>query len=101
MSSFVQANPNPVGEFQSQFGAPPGTQDPKAECEKWQQLCGRLLADRERLRAELEQARLEKIFGEWDQEPVLSMEQVYAQVERTTTLDQIIADLEREVEAEK
>ncbi len=101
MSSVNQAIPTAVGVFQSHFGAPPGSQDPKAECEKWERLCGELLAERAKLRAELEQARLEKIFAEWDQEPVPSMEEVYAQVDRTTTLDDIIAEMKKELEADK
>ena len=90
-----------VGEFQTLFGAPPGTLDPKAECEKWQRLCAELLADRERLRAQLARERaahertvLESMRAEID--PSLTMEQVIAQIDRTTPLEKTIADLKRE-----
>ena len=53
------------------------------------------------MRSEDEKARLEQIIAEWEAEPVLSMEQVLAQVDRTTSLDDIIADLERELDAKK
>ena len=100
MSTLNQAVPSAIGIFQAHFGAAPGSQDPKAECEKWERLCSELLAERAKLRAELEQARLEKIFAEWDQEPVPSMEEVFAQVDRSTTLEQLIQEIERDAEKE-
>ncbi len=87
-----------VGVFQSQFGAPPGSSDAKAECEKWERLCGELLADCERLRAELEKERLDRMWKEF--QPKLTMEEVYAQVDRETTLEQIIDELEQSLVGE-
>ena len=106
MSNIIQTNSTPGGEFQAHFGAPPGAQDPKAECEKWERLCAELLAERERLRASLAQARadheksvLAAMFAEF--KPTLTMAEVYAQVDRETSMDQIIADLQSELEAEQ
>jgi hypothetical protein len=49
----------PTGEFQSHFGVPPGSADAAAECKKWENLCGELLAEREMLRAEIAAIRKE------------------------------------------
>lgn len=95
MSATIQPNFTAVAIFQAHFGATPGSQDPKAECEKWAQLCDQLLAERERLRAELEKARLDQFWKEFQP---MSMEEVYAQVDRETTMDQIITELEHAVE---
>ena len=100
MSIPMQSIPTAVGAFQAHFGAPPGGQDAKAECEKWERLCGELLAERERLRAALEKERLDRIWHEYGP-TTLTMEEVYAQVDRETTIEQIIADLKNELEAEK
>jgi hypothetical protein len=99
MSSPIQSIPTPVGEFQAHFGAPPGTQDAKADCEKWERLCGELLAERERLRAELEKERLDRFCKDF--KPTLTMEEVYAQVDRETSFEQLIAEFKKELEAEK
>src|SRR5438132_229579 len=99
MSSTTPNIPSAVGEFQMHFGAAPGSQDPKAECEKWQCLCDELLAEREQLRTALEKERLDRFWNEFT--PTLTMEQVYAQVDRATTLEQIIADLKKELEPQK
>jgi hypothetical protein len=106
MSNTVQPNSTAVGVFQAQFGAPPGSQDAKAECEKWQRLCDELLADRERLRADRERLRAEVERRRLDEmckhyKLNLTMEQVYAQVDRESSIEQVIAELERELEAEK
>jgi hypothetical protein len=93
MSIPIQSNPTPVGAYQAYFGALPDGQDKKAECEKWERLCGELLAERERLRAELEKERLDSLCKNFKLE--LTMEEVYAQVDRECSLEQIIADLER------
>ena len=53
MSNPIQSLPTPTGEFQTQFGGPPGFSDAGAECKKWEKLCGDLLAEREKLRLEL------------------------------------------------
>ncbi len=92
MPGTMQPNLTAVGVFQAHFGALPGSQDARAECERWERLCEQLLADRERLRAELEKARLDKICKDF--KPNLTMEMVYSQVDRATTMDQIISELE-------
>ena len=99
MSSFHQSSPNATGLFQAHFGTPPGSQDAKAECEQWQRLCDQLLAERARLRAEVEKARLDEICRA--PIPLQTMAEVYVQVDRTTSLDQIIAELKKELEAEQ
>ncbi len=102
MSILIPTNSTPAGVFQSHFGAVPGTQDAKAECEKWEFLCGALLIERERLREALEKARLEQIMREWDAVPIPpTWEDVCAQAERSTSIDQIIAEMDKELEAEK
>ena len=100
MSTAIQAIPTATGVFEAHFGAPPGSQDPKAECEKWERLCGELLAERVRLKAELEQLRLEQIFREWDQIPAPSWEEMQSQIDRTTTFEQLIEEIERDAEKE-
>ncbi len=50
MSDTMQTPPTPASVFQAHFGAPPGAQDPRADCEKWERLCGELLAERAKLR---------------------------------------------------
>lgn len=100
MSSPIQANPNSIGELPRNNGVPTGTQDPRSTCEKREQWYAKLFAEGE-LRSDEEKARLEKILAEWDAEPVLSMEEVFAQVDRSTTLEEMIAEMKREAEAEK
>ena len=99
MSPFIQTIPTAAGEFQAQFGAPPTGHDAKAECEKWQRLCDKLLTEREFLRVELEKERLDRICKEFI--PTLTMDEVYAQIDRETTLEQLIDDLQKELETEK
>ena len=99
MSISIPMNSTPANVFQLQFGASPGSQDPKAECERWQQLCGELLAERDRLRAELEKARLDTICKDFA--PIPSMDEVFARIDRETSIDQLIADFKRELEAGK
>jgi hypothetical protein len=101
MSTPIQFVPTAVGVFQAHFGDPPGSQDPKAECEKWERLCGELLAERARLKAELEQLRLEQIFKEWEQIPVPSWEEMQTQIDRETSFEQLIDELKAELEADK
>jgi len=96
MSNSIQPGFTASGIFQAQFGAPPGSQDAKTECEKWQRLCDELLADRERLRAEVEKGRLEKFCNDF--KPEFTMEEIYAQVDRETTMTEIIAGLEQAAE---
>src|SRR5688572_3912534 len=96
MSNTIHPDFTARGIFQAHFGAPPGSQDAKTECEKWQRLCDELLADRERLRAELEKARLDRICKDF--KPQFTMEEVYSQVDRETTIEQIITELEHAAE---
>jgi len=106
MSNSIQHPVTPVGEFQAHFGATPGTLDAKAECEKWQRLCAELLAERDRLRAELakEQAAHERTVLTMmrdEVDPNLTMEAIYASIDRETSFEQLIAELRAEVEAGK
>jgi hypothetical protein len=94
MSISIPSNPTAIAVFQANYGSPPGSQDAKADCEKWERLCDELLIQREGLRTELEKARLDAICKDFKLE--LTMEEVYAQVDRETTLEQLIAELERE-----
>jgi hypothetical protein len=50
----------PTHEFQSHFGTAPGLPDPVAECKKWENLCGELLAERQKLRDDLANAETER-----------------------------------------
>ena len=90
MSDLNHATQTAAGVFQAHFGAPPGSQDAKADCEKWQGLCEKLLNERERLRTELaaEKANREKaVLDAMCKDFVLplTMEQVYALVDKETT----------------
>ena len=60
MSNPIQSVPTPTGEFQAHFGGPPGSADLAADCKKWENLCGELLAEREKLRADL--AELQRMY---------------------------------------
>ena len=53
MSTPIPSIPTTTGEFQAHFGGPPNGNDVSADCKKWEQLCGELLCEREKLRAEL------------------------------------------------
>jgi hypothetical protein len=59
MSNPTQSVPTPTAEFQAHFGGPPGSSDLAAECKKWENFCGELLAEREKLRGELAQMQRE------------------------------------------
>lgn len=103
MSIPVQDFSAALAQFQSQFGGPPGGPDPKAECEKWQRLCAELLAERDRLQTELAKERaahertvLTMMRDEVD--PSLTREQIYAGIDRETSLDDILERLRQEVE---
>jgi hypothetical protein len=103
MSNPSQAIPTPTGEFQAHFGGPPGSSDVAADCKKWENLCGELLAEREKLRADLMQTRREydvcrkSLFhlvfkddgGGFD--PALA----FAHVDDKPTIEELIAGLER------
>ena len=102
MSNPIQTNVTAVGEFQAHFGAPPGLSDTRSDCEKWERLCAELLQERARLHAELARTRaqndadlrsLAAVSAE-DGKFELTMEEVYAQVDRESSLETIIADME-------
>jgi hypothetical protein len=98
MSSPIQANP--IGDLPSKIVAPTGTPDydaARAKREKWY---AKLFAEGE-LRSEEEKVRLEQILAEWEAEPVLTWEEISAQIDRTTSLEEIVAEMRREAEAEK
>jgi hypothetical protein len=95
MSSSILPHVAASAVFQAHYSALPGSQDPRSECEKWQRLCDQLLAERERLRSELEKARLHTFCKDYQPQ---SMEMVYSQVDRETTLEQIIGELEQATE---
>jgi hypothetical protein len=104
MSSPTQSEVSPLTEFQAQFGAPPTLQDARGDCEKWERLCAKLLEERSRLQAELATAQTENEANlkalvallckdfKFD----LTMDEVYAQVDKGTSLHQLIAELEHE-----
>lgn len=106
MSTSIQQPATPFGEFQAHFGTAPGTQDAKAECERWQRLCAELLAERDRLRTELakEQAAHERTVLAMmrdEVDPNLTREEIYASIDRETSFEQLIEELRAEVEASK
>src|SRR5437588_11800580 len=90
MSSPIQAPAGPGAEFQAHFGAPPGSQDARSDCEKWERLCAALLQERARLQAELATAKAEneaslKALSALlckDFKFDLTMEEVYARVDK-------------------
>jgi hypothetical protein len=94
MSISIPPNAMPEHVFEAKFGMPPGTKDPKTECEQWQQLCDALLIEHSGLRAELDKARLENIVAEWNKEPIGTMAEVYATVVKDQTFEELIAELE-------
>jgi len=98
MSAPIHATATPAAEFQAHFGTLPGTQDARADCEKWEKLCGELLQERARLQAELAkvQAQVEadakglcKVLAEVPRFE-LTMEEAYALVDKETSMDQLI-----------
>jgi hypothetical protein len=101
MSNPIQSLPTPTGEFQAHFGGPPGASDAKAECKKWETLCGELLAERQKLRDEYAQlkrkydactkALCELKFKDYDP-PVITDEEALACLDQNPTLDEIIQE---------
>lgn len=103
MSSPISSTRSPGGEFQHHFGGPPGAGDVAADCKKWEQLCGELLAEREKLRDQLERMRTErdryrKSLGHLVckdlLEPEFTKEEMLAFVDRAPPLEELIAELE-------
>ena len=97
MSDVVQ--PNQAGEFRSHFDTPPGLSDANTRYEKRQQWYAKLFAEGV-LRSEEEKARLEQILAEEDAQPIPTMEELYAQVDDTTTFERLIEEIERDAEKE-
>jgi hypothetical protein len=97
---------NPGAEFQAHFGAPPGSLDARSECEKWERLCAALLEERARLQAELAAAKAEneanlkalRALLCKDFKFDLTKDEVYAQVDKGMSLEQLVAELEAEAE---
>jgi hypothetical protein len=96
ISNINQSNFTAIGIFQAHFGAAPGSQDARTECENWERLCDELLAERQRLCAELEKTRLDKICKNF--KPDFTMDEVYSQLDRQSTVEQLIAELENAAE---
>jgi hypothetical protein len=92
----TQFNPTPEGEFLANFGIPPGSQDARADCVNWERLCAKLLEERSRLQAELECSKAIHAFISEGFKFDMTREEVFAQVDRQTSLDQLIAELEQE-----
>ena len=103
MSNPVQSNPTPIGEFKAHFGGPPGSTDLAADCKKWENLCGELLAEREKLRAEM--AKLSRESETYRKslihmlakefKPGFDVELAFAHLNDKSTIEEIIAELER------
>jgi hypothetical protein len=74
MSSLIPPIPTAISVFRARFGAPPDGQDANADCEKWERLCSELLAERARLRAKLEKARVDQICKDF--RPEFTMEEI-------------------------
>jgi hypothetical protein len=102
MSIPIQIGPAAMGAFQSHFGSQPGSPDAAAECRKWASLCEELLAEREKLRAELAKAQaLTEMYGNAllqqfaeDYEPTFTKEEALACLDVKPTIEEIIAELE-------
>jgi hypothetical protein len=104
--------PNPIDashawvhEFQSRFGATPGSQEAKAELEQCVQMCNELLAEREKLRAEVVRLNVERDFyyhaanvlmQEAGKNYTMEKEEMLALVGKQAPLAELIAELEGE-----
>lgn len=102
MSNPGQSVPTPTGEFQAHFGGAPGSSDLAAECKKWENLCGKLLAEREKMRTEAAQMRQEfdlckkslyyLVFK--DETPDFDLEVALSHIGDKPTLEELISQLE-------
>ena len=109
MATPIQTAPTPIGEFQSHFGSPPGSSDTAGECKKWERLCAELLAEREKLRQDLAEARTERddylravyaLLRKEDTPPDFTREEVeeaMAHLHDRPTIRDLIAEFEREI----
>jgi hypothetical protein len=103
MSNPIQSMPTPTGEFQAHFGGPPGSSDLVADCKKWEKLCGELLAEREKMRADAAKMRREfdlckkslyhVVFK--DAKNDFDLEVALAHLNDKPTLEELIAQLEQ------
>ena|ERR1700722_18851963 len=100
MSDVMQPNPNVASEIPIPVQMPLDEPALKAARERREQWFARMFAEGQ-LRSAEERARVEQIIAEWEAEPVLSMEEIYAQIDRTTSLEEIIAAMREEAEAEQ
>lgn len=97
MADFSYPVPSPASFFQAHFGAPPGGQDPRADCEKWERLCGELLAERAKLREELERARYEEFRKSFQ---AMTAEELDALRASATPFEEIIDSLKEELRSQ-
>jgi hypothetical protein len=106
MSNPIQSVPTPTGEFQAHFGGPPGSSDLAADCKKWENLCGELLAERQRLREDLAKTQSEReqylksLYHLLCKDYVCpyTKEELFANAIFEPTMEEIIAELERDKE---
>ena len=103
MSTPIRSMPTPTGEYQTHFGSPPGSSSLAADCKNWENLCGKLLAEREKLRAELAQMRREydacrkTLFHFQCRDytpPDFDREQAFAHIDDKPTVEELIAELQ-------
>jgi hypothetical protein len=95
----------PTHEFQSHFGASPGLPDPVAESKKWKDLCADLLAEQQQLREDLANAQTERdqylksLYHYVGKDYVCAYtdEELHACVDREPPLQELIADVERDM----
>ena len=100
MSNLVKTPLTPAAVFKLHFGTRPGTQDAGTECAMWERLCGKLLAEHERLLAKIEKERLEQIRREWLAIPIpATWEEALEQADRSLSVDDFIAEMETKSEA--
>src|SRR5271155_5286576 len=105
MSNPIESNATPTGEFQAQFGAPPGTQDAAAECKKWEKLGTEWMEERKRLLAELAKTQAERDsyikvvthFISKDYVCPYTDEELLACVGIEPPIDDLIAELKRDL----
>lgn len=94
MSNPIQSMPTATGEFQAHFGGSPGSSDLAAECKKWEKLCGELLADRQKLREELDACRRTLLrFHCENYQPDFDAQAALAHIDDEPSLEQLIAEL--------
>ena len=91
MSNTIRLNFTAVSIFQAHFGAAPGVKTRRSSAKNGNVCvtsCSRIANGC----AELEKARLDNFCKDF--KPEFSREEIYAQVDRETTIEQVISDLE-------